>query len=120
MGIEFDILPQSSILDGIENVWTHFNKFWIDANKCKSLIDALENYKRHWDKQKNMYLPKPMHPHWANHYADALRYLCMALPRTKRGLSSEEFELEKARALYGESHLPSMFRFNSKYDRYRR
>jgi|ERR1700761_1037819 len=119
LGLEFTLIDQVGIIDGIENVWTHFNKFWIDAEKCRSLINALENYRKEWDETKQMYLPKPVKS-WANHYADALRYLCMSLHKTKRGMSAEEFERKKAQALYGnQGDLPRFFRDDPRYDRQR-
>jgi len=117
LGIEFVILEQTGVMDGIENVWTHFNKLWIDQNKCKRLIDALENYRKEWDDSKQMFINKPIH-NWASNGADALRYLCQALHKTKAGLSPEEFERAKAEALYG-NRIPSFFDFDPRYDRYR-
>ncbi len=117
LGVNFTLIDQVSIVDGIENVWTHFPKFWIDETKCKSLINALENYRKEWNEKKNMYDAKPVH-NWASNYADALRYMCMSLHKTKRGLSSEEFELKKAQALYGSNQeLPRFFQQDSRYDR---
>lgn len=119
IGIDFTLVDQVSIIDGIENVWTHFSKFWIDQDKCRSLINALENYRKEWDDAKQMYTNKPVKA-WSNHYADALRYLCLAIHKTKRGLTSEEFERKKAQALYGnQGDLPRFFRSDDKYDKYR-
>lgn len=120
LGIDFTLVDQVGIIDGIENVWTHFNKFWIDAEKCRSLINALENYRKEWDDAKQMYLPKPVKS-WANHYADALRYMCMSLHKTKRGRGPEDFDRAKAQALYGsnQADLPRFFRDDPRYDRQR-
>lgn len=119
LGITFTLVDQIGIIDGIENVWTHFNKFWIDGEKCRSLINALENYRKEWDEVKQMYLPKPVKS-WASHYADALRYLAVAIHKTKRGMSPEDFDRQKAAALYGnQSDLPRFFRQDPRYDNYR-
>lgn len=119
LGLDFTLLDQVGIMDGIENVWTHFNKFWIDQDKCRSLINALENYRKEWDEMKQMYTNKPVKS-WANHYADALRYMCLSIHKTKRGMTSEEFERKKAEALYGEKgKLPRFFRQDINYDRYK-
>jgi hypothetical protein len=48
-------------------VWTHFPKFWIDAENCKSLLDAMENYRREFDEKNNVYRNKPLH-NWASNY----------------------------------------------------
>jgi len=112
LGLNYTLIDQVGVMDGIENVWTHFNKLWIDQEKCRSLVDALENYRKEWDEQKQMYTNKPVKS-WANHYADALRYLCLSIHKAKRGLTSEEFERKKAEALYGsEGNLPRFFRDN--------
>lgn len=118
LGLDFTLVDQVGIMDGIENVWTHFSKFWIDQEKCRSLIDALENYRKEWNQEKNMYENKPVKS-WSSHYADCLRYLCLSIHKTKKGLSSEEFERKKAEALYGsKENLPRFFR-DDKYDKYR-
>jgi len=119
LGIDFTLVDQIGIIDGIENVWTHFNKLWIDAEKCRSLINALENYRKEWDELRQIYIPRPVKS-WANHYADALRYLCIAIHKTKRGMSPEEFDRKRAQALYGnQQDLPRFFRDDPKYDRYK-
>lgn len=117
LDIEFTLVEQVPIIDGIETVWTHFPKFWIDEHKCRSLVDSLENYRREWDDTRNVYKNKPLHNQFS-HYADALRYLCVSLHKTKKGLSSEEFERKKAEALYGNKNpMNSIFGRDPYYDR---
>jgi len=90
---------------------------WIDAEKCKSLINALENYRREWDEPRNMYKNKPVHDNHSN-YADALRYLCQSLHKTKKGLSSEEFERKRAEAMYGPGRFKQqIFNHDPRFDR---
>jgi len=120
LGLNFTLVDQIGVIEGIENVWTHFNKFWIDAEKCRSLINALENYRKEWDEVKQMYLPKPVKS-WANHYADALRYMCVALHKTKKGRGPEDFDKAKAQALYGggRGDLPRFFNDDPRFNNYR-
>ncbi len=119
MELDFTLVDQIGVVEGIEHVWTHFNKFWIDKEKCRSLIDALENYRKEWDESKQMFLPKPVRSK-SNHYADALRYLCVALHRTKKGRGPEDFDRARAEHLYGTaSNLPRFFRDDPRYDRQR-
>lgn len=119
LGLTFTLVDQIGVIDGIETVWTHFNKFWIDAEKCRSLIDALENYRKEWDDVRQVYKNKPLH-NWASNYADSLRYLCVAIHKTKKGMSPEDFDRKKAQALYGnQGDLPRFFRNDSRYDSYR-
>jgi len=115
LGINFTILPMISLEDGIENVRTHMPKMWIDQTKCKSLIDALENYYYEWNEQRQVYGSKPIH-NWASNYCDSLRYMCQGLHKTVKGLSPEEFERKKAEALYGNKpRLPLILDKNFKY-----
>ncbi len=117
LGIDFTLVDQIGIIEGIENVWTHINKFWIDQDRCKSLIDAMENYRKEWDERANAYKNKPVH-NWASHACDALRYLCISIHKAKRGMSAEDFERKRAQAMYGDKgDLPPVFRYNPLYDR---
>lgn len=117
LDINFTVLEQITVADGIENVWTHFGKLWIDAEKCRSLINALENYRREFDEAKNIYKNKPIHD-WSSNYADALRYLCQGLHKTKKGLTSEEFERKRAEALYGPNNFrQQIFNHDPRFDR---
>ncbi len=121
LGIEFVLLDQIPLQDGIENCWTHFPKMWIDQEKCRSLLDCLENYRREWDEKKALYINKPIH-NFSSHGADAFRYLCQSLHKTERGMTAEEFNRIRDRALYGggRSDLPRAFQNSSPWDNYRR
>jgi hypothetical protein len=118
LDINFTVLDQIPVMDGIENAWTHFPKFWIDAVNCKPLINALENYRREWDEKAAHYKNKPVH-NWSSHYADALRYMCQAIHKTRKGMTSEELERRRAQALYGPSNFKqNIFNPDPRYDRY--
>lgn len=119
LDIVFTTLPQMLIEDGIENVWTNFHKLWIDETKCKRFIDALENYRKEWDEEKQQFKSKPVH-NWASHFADCLRYLCASLPYTQKGLTSDEFARQRAEALYGSNNgLPKLLDPTFNYQGYR-
>jgi phage terminase large subunit len=116
LGIDFEILEQIDLQDGIDNVKLLFPRLHIHEGKNKSLLDALENYRREYDEEKLIYT-KPIH-NWASHYADCLRYLCMSIHRTQRGMSAAEFDRKRAEALYGSNAgLPGIFRHDPRYDR---
>jgi phage terminase large subunit len=116
LDINFTVLEQITIADGIENVWTHFPKFWIDKDKCRTLINALENYRREWDEPRQVYKNKPVHDH-NSHYCDAIRYMCQGLHKTKKGLTSEEFEKKRAEIMYGPGKFKQqIFNRDPRYD----
>lgn len=116
LGINFTILDQIKIQDGIDNVLVTFPRLYIDKTKCKSLLDALENYRREWNEERQIYNPKPIHD-WSSHYADCMRYLCQSLPKAKQGMSSQDFDKAKAMALYGGNQtLPRFFQDEPAYN----
>ncbi len=115
LDIPLTVLDQIEVQDSIDNAMAHFPKLWIDKDKCKSLIDALENYYREWDEQKQIHKSKPVH-NWASHYADAFRYMCQAIYKTKKGRSGEDFDRARNEALYG-NKLQKIFQYDRRYDR---
>jgi phage terminase large subunit len=109
LGIKFTIADNISIVDGIEAVRSTLNKVWIDQ-KCVPLIKALENYRQEYDVKNRVYKTQPLH-NFASHFADAMRYLCVSLPKTRDGLSSEELDRRYQEAVMGSNAgLPSVFR----------
>ena len=113
LGLDFIVLKQHLIEDGIENVLSYFPKMWINSQTCQSLMDALENYKREWDDQKRVYKPKPLH-NWSSHFADGIRYLAASLEHLKPKKSLDEINRTRRQALYGNSNrfsgMPEQFR----------
>ncbi len=109
MDINFTILDQHLLADQIENALTHFPKVWIDETKCKSLIDALENYYREWDEQRQVYKPKPVH-NWASNYSSAFMGIFLGLHHCATTKSGDEYVKMRNEALYGTNNLPRIFR----------
>jgi hypothetical protein len=100
LGIDFHILDQEKrVSEGIETVKVMMNKMYIDSERCKSLIEALENYRRKWNEERKIY--EGILKTWSSHYADAFRYLCRAIPFTTQSMSGEEFDRQRHEALYG-------------------
>lgn len=110
LGITFTIASKLSIMDGIESVRSALSKIWIDEIKCASLIKALENYRQEYDQKRQVYKDQPLHDKWS-HGCDAMRYLCISLPKTRDGLSGDDIKRLQAEALYGdESSVPDFFK----------
>ncbi len=98
------VVPNVSIMDGIETVRSTFSKVWIDSKNCAKLIRALENYRQEFDPKKKVYKHFPLHD-WSSHYADCMRYLCLVLPRIQMSNSSpEELDKRYQEAVYGNDH----------------
>jgi phage terminase large subunit len=110
LGISFTVAPDLSIVDGIEAVRTTLPKTWIDEKQCAPLIKSLEGYRQEWDAKKKVYKSNPLHD-YNSHYADAMRYLAISLPKTRDSMSPDERERQFQEARYGsQSHLPNIFR----------
>jgi hypothetical protein len=119
LGFDFTVLEQNGFEDGIDNVRKNFNKLWIDERKCKPFVDALENYKKKWNEKMNAFEGRPP-KHWANHYADALRYLCHGLDKIKSGMDVGEFNRLLNQKRYGTNNpLPLPFRQEPRYENIR-
>ena len=102
---------QPSVEDGIEAVRRSLPMMWFDEKKCANLIKALENYRQEYDQKKKVYKNNPSHD-WSSHYADAMRYLCVALPKVSTNADPVALEKRYNEVYYGsdQSNLPSIFR----------
>jgi phage terminase large subunit len=111
LGITFTVAPNVLIEDGIEAVRSALSKIWIDEVSCKPFIKAIENYRQEWDDKRRVYKGHPLHD-WSSHWADALRYLCVTLPKTADSKSADELNRLYAQARYGgdQSNMPAVFR----------
>ena len=116
LGINFEIAPNISIIDGIEAVRTTLPKCWIDETKCKDLIEALENYRKEYNAKTKTYGDKPLHNHHS-HFADAFRYLSLSLPKMRDGMTPEDARRIREESMYGTG---SAKRGNPFYDQRRR
>jgi hypothetical protein len=80
MGIPFIILKTLNMRldDGIEAVRSLFPRLWIDEERCGRLIKCLENYKKEFDVNYQIYKSRPCHDEYS-HGADSFRYAAIAI-----------------------------------------
>lgn len=109
LGIKFSEPIFIEIEDGIELVRRNFDKLWIDREKCKPLLKALENYREEYDHKRKIYKGRPLHDLWS-HACDSLRYLCAALPKTKDSMSADKLNKIYEEAMGIQSNMPAVFR----------
>jgi len=110
LGISFGIAPSVGIEDGIESVRSALSKIWIDEEKCAPLIKALENYRQEYDHKRKVYASHPLHD-WSSHFADAMRYMCISLPRISPHQTAADLDRRFMETRYGEKHgWPAVFR----------
>ena len=72
-GIDFEIVQQMSIEDGINAVRTRFNTLVIDKTKCARLIECIGAYQKEWNDKMGEFKMKPLHD-WSSHANDMMRY----------------------------------------------
>lgn len=80
-GVNVTVVPKSDPMDGINAVRRNFYRFHFDAIRCERGLEALSLYRREWDADTRMFVPKPHHG-WESHGADALRTGVVMLPET--------------------------------------
>ncbi len=102
LGIDFEIAPNISVIDGIEGVRSSLGRFYINIDTCKPLIECLANYRKVFNEKNGVYDSRPLHDKFS-HMADALRYLCLSLPKTRDGMTPDELDRIRQEALYGDS-----------------
>ena len=90
LGIQFDIVPQIGVKDGIDALRMLIPRMWIDARKCALGLDALKQYREKIDEKRGISFG-PLHD-WTSHASDAARYMAVALqnppePKRKSGMA---------------------------------
>jgi len=76
LGINFQVVKNISIDDGINAARTIFNRCWFDKEKTKQGVNCLVNYHKEYDEKRKEYKNIPYHD-WSSHGADAFRYLAI-------------------------------------------
>jgi len=84
LGINFRIAPNIGLEEGIHAARVLFPRCFFDAEKCKSGLEGLMNYRRDYNQRIGEFKATPVHD-WASHPADAFRYLAVSyLPQEDR------------------------------------
>lgn len=87
-GLDFWTLPrESSILTGIEVARSIFPRVRIDKTRCEKGLNALMNYQKEYNEERNCFAEHPLH-NWASDGADAFRIFA-------RAVSENRFEDDK-------------------------
>ena len=98
LGINFMIVPNLPIAEGIELGRGLFPKLWIDEEKCNFFVKAIENYHKAFNEAHNVYSDRPVHD-WSSHTADSYRYMSIVLNRHRLGSMSES-DADRMEELY--------------------
>jgi phage terminase large subunit len=70
-GVKWAIQPRvSDVMERINAVRAILPMCWFDEKRCAQGIKALEQYKKEWNPERQVFLTKPRHD-WSSHAADA-------------------------------------------------
>lgn len=107
LGINFEVLEQMSLGEGIESARQTFPRCWFDRVKCRDGLKSLSEY--HWKKietvstdDRPVYSLNPVH-NWASHGADAFRYLSVAYKHGLVNVGSGGDDMADWRSFYRKS-----------------
>ena len=77
LGINFEIVANLAVDEGINAVRLMFNHLWIDENRCQIFLDYLSQYHKEWEEKRGAFRNKPYHD-FTSHAADMLRYTALS------------------------------------------
>jgi phage terminase large subunit len=92
LGINFRVVPNLPLEDGIESARAFISRCWFDKKKCEQGLNALTSYHKLWDEKLRDYKNHPHHD-WASHASDAFRYLAVGHKEMKDTPKKRPIEL---------------------------
>lgn len=66
LGINFRIVKNIGLDDGINALRQILPRMWFDEEKCKQGLEALRSYRKEWDEKRKEYKNRPFHD-WSSH-----------------------------------------------------
>ena len=87
LGRSVRIVPNLSIVDGINAARTVFNRCYFDETKCAEGLQSLRHYRYDVDPDTKQFSNRPLHDHHS-HAADAFRYFAVAIEEDKPAASA--------------------------------
>lgn len=76
LGIDYQIVENLPLEDGINALRLLLPKVWFDRGRCQQLIESLQQYRWAYDERSGVMRSRPVHD-WTSHAADAARYMAV-------------------------------------------
>lgn len=73
LGIDFEVVPEIGVQNGIDAGRLLFPRLWVDKEKCKDWLNLIPQYTKEYDEDNKIFKNKPLHD-WTSHGADMYRY----------------------------------------------
>ncbi len=80
-GLNFRVVKNLSIQDGIQAARMILPRCWFDEDETERGVNCLTDYTKDWDEKNQTWRKQPKHD-WTSHGADAFRYLAVAIRPT--------------------------------------
>jgi len=95
LGLHFQVVPKTSLDDGVHNVRMLLPRCYFDLERCQDGIECLQNYRWDYNTRIQEFKGLPVHD-WASHGADAFRGLATRhlTPREKKKPRSEVYDVD--------------------------
>lgn len=77
LGIDFEMVPNIPLEEGIHAAKMALARCWFDEEKLAPAIESLAHYRREYDDRMRIFKKRPIHD-WSSHTADAFRYFAVA------------------------------------------
>lgn len=76
LGVNFSVVPNIGLMDGIDAARLFIGRCWFDRVKTDRGRMALRSYQKTWDEKRKIFSSTPLH-NWASHGSDGFRYLAV-------------------------------------------
>ncbi len=96
LGVNFIIVPNLPIDDGVNAARIRLRTLWIDATKCEAFITLISQYQKEWNDKMGDYKNHPLHD-WTSHGADMFRYFSVTPPPSNDAYLEARIQQNRAR-----------------------
>ena len=80
LGINFEVVPQIGVQNGIDAARLLFPRLWVDKEKCKEWLKLIPQYTKEYDEDNKIFKDTPLHD-WTSHGADEYRYAAVVIDK---------------------------------------
>jgi len=78
LGIDFEVVPDIGVQNGIDAARMLFKRLWVDNVKCEKFLELIPQYTKEYDEERKVFKNTPFHD-WTSHGADMFRYAAVVV-----------------------------------------
>lgn len=80
LGLDFEVVPEIGVQNGIDAARSLFKRLWVDKEACKDWLRLIPQYTKEWDEDRKIFKDNPFHD-WTSHGADMFRYTAVIVDK---------------------------------------